>query len=447
MKAVGIVRQSRGREESLSPAQQRERIEGFCEREGFALLAVHEEIDFSGFKLALHQRHGLRAAVEAVEDGSAAVVIVAYFDRLFRNLTVQREVIDRVESAGGRLFAADVGQVSAATAGQWMSSTMLGVVSEYYSRTVRERSGEGQRMGMAAGKLMHGIAVPGYRIEDGRLVPSEDAPTIVEAFEMRADGATIMEVRDFLRQRGIKRGFSGVQRLFSNRTYLGELHFGKLSNLAAHEPIIDRDLWERVQRVKQTRGTRPKSDRLLARLGVLRCGTCGARMVVGFRTAGEVKGRPRYDFYRCPPIGDCPQRVTIGADKVEAEVVAYVKDALRALEGKASAEEEVIAAERALERAQAELDAAIRAFSGLQGEDAAAERLGELLAIRDAAEEEVHRLRGLHALSTLTVDDWDVLSLEERRGLIRETVRVRVMPGRGADRLRFESLLENSTGG
>ena len=59
-----------------------------------------------------------------------------------------------------------------------------------------------------------------------------------------------------------------------------------------HRP---RDL-ERLQRVSVPRGRRAKSERLLARLGVLRCGTCDARMSVG-------TSQGRYALYRCPPVG------------------------------------------------------------------------------------------------------------------------------------------------
>ena len=50
---------------------------------------------------------------------------------------------------------------------------------------------------------------------------------------------------------------------------------------AAWEPVVDRDTWERAQKVAIPRGRRAKSFRLLARQGVLRCASCGARMVVG----------------------------------------------------------------------------------------------------------------------------------------------------------------------
>jgi DNA invertase Pin-like site-specific DNA recombinase len=73
-RAIGIVRvsQTKGREgESFaSPAEQRERIEAACDRDGLRLLRVYDELDVSG-GTPLAQRTGLRSAVEAIEAGEA----------------------------------------------------------------------------------------------------------------------------------------------------------------------------------------------------------------------------------------------------------------------------------------------------------------------------------------------------------------------------------------
>lgn len=429
MRAIGIVRQSRGREENLSPTEQRDRIEKVCEREGLELVAVHEEIDVSG-GTPLAQRGGLRAAVESIEQGEAQVVVVAYFDRLFRSLVVQAEVTERVEAAGGRILAADVGEVSGATAGAWISSGVLGMVAEYQRRSIRERSGAAQALAVAEGRPPFGQFPPGYERVDGRLVPNADAPTVRRAFALRVEGATIAEVRAFLRQQGIERSYHGVQSMLSSRLYLGELRFGQHFNPAAHEPIIDRTTFDAVQ--GEHRGARAKSDRLLARLGVLRCATCNARMIVGVQTS---KGR-RYPLYRCPPVGDCPRRVTIGAEIVEGLVVEAVKEAIADEVGRASADERVRAAEAELERAQERLDAAIRGFADLQDEPVAIDQLRELRAARDSADERLAHLGGARFSVEVTGSDWQRLTLAARRRLIRAVVEsVHVAPGRGRDRV------------
>ena len=105
-----------------------------------------------------------------------------------------------------------------------------------------------------------------------------------------------MDVRDYLRENGIERSFHGVQSLWASRIVLGELRFGELVNPSSHPAIVDAATWQAVQRMRVPRGRRAKSERLLARLDVLRCGTCGSRLVVGFRTR-----RQAVLHYRCPP--------------------------------------------------------------------------------------------------------------------------------------------------
>jgi site-specific DNA recombinase len=224
------------------------------------LVAVHEEMDVSGGK-ALADRPGLSQAVTAVEGGTADVVAAAYFDRLFRSLSTQAEVIDRVERAGGQVVAIDVGQVTNGSAGQWLSGTMMGAVSEYYRRSMRERSASGQAKAVARGATPWARVPAGYVREDGTLSPDPAAVPIAQrAFTMRAEGASIANIRDMLKSSGIERSHRGVQVMLASRVYLGEVHFGELVNLHAHEPIIDRELWERVQRRKIPRGRKTPSD-------------------------------------------------------------------------------------------------------------------------------------------------------------------------------------------
>jgi hypothetical protein len=352
---------------------------------------------------------------------------------------VQAEVVERVERAGGQVLAVDVGQVTNGSAGQWLSGTMLGTMSEYQRRTSAERSAAAQARAIARGIVPWPNIPPGFdRLKDKPLIPNTDTGTAVEAFKMRADGATIDTVRAFLAAHGIRRSYHGVQSMLRDRLYLGEIHFGSYEpNLAAHPAIVDRDLWNRVQRVSVSRGRRAKSERLLARLGVLRCGTCGARMVVGSSNHG------RYWIYRCPPTGDCERHVTISAEAVEEIVVDEVRRALTDVEGRASVETNAREAEHDLERAQATYDAVLRAFDG-HDEQAAVDRLSELRAERDRLRVLVDHLGSHRVVVALNAAaDWDRLSLDARRALIRAVVdQVRVDPGRGADRVTVELVVE-----
>lgn len=443
-RAVGVVRVSRvgdrDGERFVSPREQAERIRSVAERDGLTLLDTIEEPNVSG-GAPLEKRPGLSRAVAMVEAGEADVVVVAYFDRLVRSLAVQAEVVERVERAGGGILAVDVGEGRADTASRWLSSTMLGLVADYHRRTTAERTADAKRRAVARGVPPFPNVPPGYRRrDDGRLeVDDKKAAAVAEAFRLRASGATITDVRAHLTTHGVSRSYHGVQALLQSRIPLGELRFGELLNEHAHTAIVDEDTWRRVQRMEVPRGRRPKSERLLARLGVLRCGTCGARMVVGFRTDRRY-GR-RYDFYRCPPVGDCPRRVTISADVVEQKIVEAVKTLLSDVSGTARAETGVAAARAEVDRLEAELDAAVRAFDGLDDMNAVREKLSALRDKRDAARDHLDDLQE-HVLPivTVTADDWNELSLDGRRGLIRATIATaRVAPGNSPDRVTIET--------
>jgi site-specific DNA recombinase len=436
--AIGIVRvsQVRGREGDsfASPAEQHERIEAECERRRLRLVEVIEELDVPG-GTPLEDRSGLRQAVEAVEAGQAQVIVAAYFDRLVRSLRVQDELVSRIEAAGGSVLAVDVGRVTNGSAAQWLSSTLLGAVAEHQRRVTAERVGEAQRRAVARGVAPWRHTTPGYtRNEAGVFTPNDKAPAVTEAFRMRGEGRSVRECRDHLAKHGVKRTLAAVSRLFHDRAVLGELHFGDLHNPNAHPPILTPEEFKRAGAASAPRGRVGKSDRLLARLGVLRCGTCGARMVVGSSNHGTTP------VYRCPSKSNCERGVVISAKIAERIVTDAIRDALRDVEGRASAEANVREAAQAVERAQSDLDAAIRAFAGLEDEATARDRLVEFREARDQAQERLEELGGSRATVTISAaTDWNRLSLEARRKLIRATVeRATVAPGRGPERVAVE---------
>jgi site-specific DNA recombinase len=438
-RAIGIVRVSRvgGRdgETFVSPGEQKRRIEDACSRDHLKLVDVLEELDVSG-GAPLASRPGLRRAVEMVEAEEADVIVAAYFDRLVRSLNVQAEVVSRVEGAGGAILAVDIGHVSHGSSAQWLSGTMLGAVSEYHRRVTAERTQDAKRRAIARGVPTFAKIPPGLvRVGDGSLeLNPKQARVVREAFKLRAKGATVMEVRDYLRHRGIERSFHGTTSMLANRMYLGELRFGDLVNPDSHAAIVDSATFAAVQKMRSPRGRRAKSERLLARLGVLRCGTCGARMVVGTANHGN------YNLYRCPPIGDCPQRVTIGAEIAEDVIVAAVKKRLKGVRGTATLDKAADTAARELETAENELNAAIEAFSGLEDVAAARDRLNALRETRDEARERLEELQEVLAPAvTVTAEDWDLLTLEEQRALIRAVIaEARVAPGKGPERIMVE---------
>jgi DNA invertase Pin-like site-specific DNA recombinase len=439
-RAIGVIRVSRTKgDDARSPGDQRARIEHACTNNTLRLIDVVEELDVSGGR-SLSKRPGLAHAVEAVEAGAADVIVVAYFDRLVRSLAVQAEVVDRIEKAGGRVLTVDVGEISNGSAAQWLSATMLGMVAEYARRSVSERTADAKRDAVARGVAPFANVPPGIRRRDEDRVLEPDpevAPLIRQAFELRAEGKTLAEVRSFLVEHGVPVTEPGTRSLLACRLYLGELRFGQHVNPNVFAPIVNRGLWRRVQAMKVPKGRYAKSERLLARLGVLRCANCGARLTVNSTSPRAGK---TYCSYRCDN-DDCVAHVTIAAELAEAEVVRLTKQLLEAAHGEASIHAQVRAAELALEQAEAARDALVDALTGIPGKAAVAKLRESQAAVEQATDLLADLQRRVpDGRRALSVADWDGFTFAERRRLITLALeRVDVAsagPLAGAARLR-----------
>jgi DNA invertase Pin-like site-specific DNA recombinase len=438
---VVVVRVSeqgdRDEENFHSPKAQLAKAKLWSEDQGNRVVAAFEEIDVSG-KLPLARRPGLLNAIEMVQAGEADHIVVAYFDRLVRSLKVQLEVIERVERAGGEIYAIDHGRLTNGTAATRMSNNMMGAAFQYYAEVTGEKVKAAQERVVARGVLPNSRISPGYvRGEDGVLVVERaKARIVVQAFRRRDRGASLVAIQAFLAKHGIERSISGVESMLSSRMYLGEIHFGELHNLNAHAPIIkDRALFERVQRRTVSRGRQAKSERLLARLGVLRCGTCASRMVINSYSGS----------YRCgdTSANRCRRRAAVKADRVEAMVL----DALRAYlatadaHGLASRRQRIREADEAIKRANANLDETIRQLGqlGLLGRPASQETLEKLTKALDDAHTARARLGDGGESEVIGPDDIDKLRdpaerLAAWRRLITDTVEsVTVAPAMTAD--------------
>jgi DNA invertase Pin-like site-specific DNA recombinase len=430
-RVIGIVRVSevgdREPDNLHSPDIQTDRIREACKDD--ALLDVIPEIDISG-RAPLTKRPGLLRAVQAIEAGEADAIMVAYMDRLVRSTKVQQEVVERVEAAGGEVLTLDFGKISNGTAIQRLTSTFLGAVHEYVAEQIREKAGEGQARAVEAGKFI-GPVPTGYVSNGGVLAIDEDVAEVVrEAFERRDMGATYAQVRAFLAERGIDRTVSGVRQMLSSRAYIGEVNFGNLHNPTAHPPLVDRELFDRVSRTVVRAGRKTKSDRLLARLGVLRCASCDGRMSASIGSTG-------YPTYRCTSQA-CARPQSIGAVIVEDVVTTRMKELLAERVGHASEHEEYERAEDALTRAQAIYDKLISLLDPF--EPAAQQRLADAKSERDAAAREVDRLRSAQSALDVPIGAaWDDLTLDERRAFIKiRLARVAVDRGRGASRVTID---------
>src|SRR4051812_29070402 len=107
------------------------------------------ELDVSG-GLPLERRPSLLAAVEGVERGEYAGIVVSYLSRLGRNVREQLRAWDRVEAAGGRIIVVREGIDTSTPTGRLQRLMLLGI-AEHERELHVERFAERTRRATEAG--------------------------------------------------------------------------------------------------------------------------------------------------------------------------------------------------------------------------------------------------------------------------------------------------------
>jgi site-specific DNA recombinase len=435
-RAVALIRVSNGIDSEHSPTVQARSLIEYAAAQDYPLNPadiLDENLDDRTGKVrkvsggdSLAARPKLERAIAMIEAGTHRVLISERADRQFRDLDLQRTVIKRVEKAGGRLESPKGGRLSHATAEAEFHSDVEGAMASYTKRSAKERSWAAVEVAIEQGRCPARI-VPGLvRGPEGRLVHADAATVTVvrQAFTMRDEGQSFLAIRDYLAAHGIVRTRAGVQAMMASRQYVGEIHFGNHTpNLASHPGLIDPDLFDRVRAMRAPTGRASKSTRLLARLEVLRCGTCGGRM------SASVTGGGRYPFYRCAN-DKCTARMSISAS-VENEIRDAVRAVHRDAQGRAAAASRARQAAQDAEAARRKRDKFIELLEDVPDLAAARAKLAKLNAECDALEARATELAA-HAPRSMHVDVEEVMTngtAEDQRSLIRDTIeRVTVHP-------------------
>jgi site-specific DNA recombinase len=317
---AGYVRVSRvgDRRETLkSPEDQEREIRRWAKTSGNNVEILPAELDRSG---ADDDRPILLGAIERIEAGELAGIVVCRLDRFTRSLASSVRMIERIEKAGGKVISA--------TEPVDNGSDLLRNITLSIAQDERDRRAEDFERSKAAAiraGIYVGRAPLGYlKGEDRRLAPDPDvAPVVREAFQRRAAGESWSGLATFMAER-LDRGMlpASVRVMIQNPAYTGVARQGTHQNPNAHEPIVDRATFEAAQ-LDHPRPPRGKHGTGLL-VGIVRCAGCSKRMT---STVGE-KGR----VYRCRRRhagGECPEPASIGAyiePYVTAAVFAHLKE-------------------------------------------------------------------------------------------------------------------------
>ena len=311
----------------ISPDVQRNQIEEYAAFLNLPVIAWHSDEDYSGGNT---QRPGFQEIMRRIKAGETGGVIVAHTDRFSRSVADGSAAVQEIIAEGG-VFASAMERMDPRTpAGMYMLNNFFNQ-GEYERETKKAAWAIAKTRavdrGVHIGRTPFGYDRPG---KGERLVPNEHADAVRAAFAGRLVGRSYSDIArqlDRLAPKPQTWQANEIKRILRNRVYIGEISYRgvvhDLANTAAHDPIIDRPMFETVQRTLKT-GVRLRAESPFLLSGLIRCAHCRYSMG-GFSNAGTARGTP---VYRCTGRSRCSHRPIINADKVEGFVLAQWKHVL-----------------------------------------------------------------------------------------------------------------------
>jgi site-specific DNA recombinase len=367
---LGYVRVSRvaGRGDDLvSPEIQRKKIEEWAALHDAEIVRWFDEIDQPGSKL---ERPLFQEALRLCEEGKAEGIAVYRLDRFARSVIHGLECIRRLEQANARFVSVSEGFDAGTDVGR-LVLTILFAFAELELAKITQSWNDAVMQAIEAGKYISAKPPVGYRKgEDGRLViDPEIAPIIRRAFQLRTRGKSYRELAEYLDSTGVKTAWgsphwsaSTAGKILTNRAYLGEARHGDIVNHKAHEPIISEKEWQAAQPGERiVLPNEARRSALCVLRGVLVCGGCGRRMLVGGGSKKHGKNPPAPHYY-CRGRHEsliCPSRASAGHVWLDR----YVEEQLIAAFGTEGPLAEALVYQDRLEAAIRELEAARHALS------------------------------------------------------------------------------------
>jgi site-specific DNA recombinase len=306
------------------------------QHEGWVLVPDH--YDDGGVSGGTLDRPALQRLLSDIEAGRIDIIVVYKIDRLSRSLMHFAKLVE-VFDAHEVTFVSVTQSFSTVTS---MGRLTLNILLSF-AQFEREVNGERVRDKIAASRargMWTGGTVPiGYRVENRKLVIEPAGAAVVRrVFELFAEIGSTTRMVPILRREGTRTGAGrpidkgAIYKLLANRAYVGETHHKGQYFPGEHEPIISRELWDRVRANVQEDPRLRASQTRAPSAALLRGLLFGADGRAMSPTHSRKKGK-LYRYYTSQAIlqgeaNDARYR-RLPAGEIEAVVMGQVRAVLR----------------------------------------------------------------------------------------------------------------------
>lgn len=355
--------------ESCSIQNQKRLLEEYAERNGLSNLIHFTDDGISGTRF---DRPGFMAMMDAVEQGGVEAIVVKDMSRLGRDYLKVGQYMEVLRQKGVRLIAINDGVDS--FKGDDDFTPFRNIMNEWYARDTSKKIKSTMKTKGMSGKHVTGTVSYGYLWDEKRenwVVDEEAAAVVRRIFRMTMEGFGPYQIAGILSGEKIEipsvhlaRHDEGVNKkktvkdiygwcsstivhILQKREYLGHTvnfktrkHFkDKKSHYVSpdqwtvfentHEPIIDQDTFDNVQRIRNNVRRYPDGwGEVHALTGLVYCADCGSKMYVHRMHNGK-----RIPSYSCSGYGKVPVgSICPSAHRIREEVIlTLVRDMLRAV--------------------------------------------------------------------------------------------------------------------
>lgn len=257
---------------------QKERTKAFCASKGWDNITEYIDGGFSGSNT---QRPALQKLIKDIDKRLIDVVIVYRLDRLSRSQRDTLFLIEELFLPNNVEFISLNETIDTSTP---FGRAMIGILS-VFAQLERETINERMRFGRYKrvkdnGYYGGGLAEPlGYRIkEHGILEINEEEAEIVKViYNEYIKLKSVKLVQKRLKELGypVPR-YQRVSLTLNRRLYIGEVSFGNEFFPGAHQPIIDKETFETVQKIRSKQhGKNYGKIKNRHFIGKTECGLCG----------------------------------------------------------------------------------------------------------------------------------------------------------------------------
>jgi DNA invertase Pin-like site-specific DNA recombinase len=286
----------------VSLLTQREAIEQFAAKRGFAIIRWFEEKETA----ARRGRPLFGEMLKCVRNGEADGIIVHKVDRSARNLKDWADLGELIDQGISVYFAGD--DLDLTSRSGRLAADIQAVVAADYIRNLREEAKSGIQKRLEQGLLPNHAPLGYLNAGSGKVKPLDPlkASLVKLAFSWYATGEyTLRTLSEELFRSGLRNHAegrvtaSGLSQLFRNPFYIGYVHTKKSVKLypGLHVPLIDQKLFFEVQSRLRARVWPKRLNHRFRFSKMFRCATCSKAL-----SATLQKG---HIYYRCHTVS-CP---------------------------------------------------------------------------------------------------------------------------------------------